>query len=455
MSKYNTAFLLLVYLLVTSCGKEFLEVKQNQNLVVPYRIADFQGMLDQVSIMNTSSCHELSTIGSDEYFIAENVWSALTNTDQKNGYIWAADIFERGRSDDWERAYNRMLIANMALEVEKIKPNANEQDAWNNVVGSALFFRALNHFQLAQLFCKPYNAESASADLGIPLRLEADVTIKSTRASVFETYAQMILDLERARDLLPDKPLLKYRPSKAAVFALLSKVYLQMDEYEKAELNASKCLAIDDELIDFNTLDIDARYPMTQNYEENPEIVFMCNINNLAITNTSRFNVDTLLWAMYEEDDLRKQVYFFETGGRRVFKGSYRGSAAFFTGMALDEVLLNRAECSVRLGNLNMALNDLNRLLSHRYKKEGFSPLDIGDSDLLLRRILHERRKELLMRGTRWEDLRRLNRDERFATILERKLGDRYYELKPTAQRYVLPIPDNEIDLSGIEQNPR
>lgn len=454
MYKYTTIFLLLA-LLLSSCGKEFLEVKQNQNLVVPYRIADFQGMLDQVSIMNTGSCHELSTIGSDEYFITENVWSALTRPDQKNGYIWAADIFERGRSGDWEEAYHRILIANMALEVEEIKPGMAEQDAWNNVVGSALFFRALNHYQLAQLFCKPYSAESASTDLGIPLRLEADVTISAKRASVLETYEQIIKDLERAKDLLPERPLLKYRPSKAATFALLSKVFLQMDEYEKAGFNAAGCLAITDELIDFNTLDVNARYPMTQDYEANPEIVFMCNISNLAITNTSRFNVDTLLWALFEENDLRTQAYFFETGGRRVFKGSYRGSAAFFTGIALDEILLIRAECNARLGNTNAALSDLNHLLSHRYKKQGFSPLDSKDDEVLLRMILTERRKELLMRGTRWEDLRRLNKDGRFAKVLERKLGANHYELKPNDARYVLPIPENEIDLSGIEQNPR
>src|SRR5690606_17027469 len=159
--------------------------------------------------------------------------------------------------------------------------------------------------------------------------------------------------------------------------------------------------------------DVNARYPMTQDYEANPEIVFMCNISNLAITNTSRFNVDTLLWALYEENDLRTQAYFIETGGRRVCNVSYRGSAALFTGIALGEILLNRAGCNARMGNTKAALSDFNHLLSQRYKKQGFSPLDIKDDDVLLRMILTERRKELLMRGTRWEDLRRLNKDSR------------------------------------------
>jgi hypothetical protein len=55
----------------------------------------------------------------------------------------------------------------------------------------------------------------------------------------------------------------------------------------------------------------------------------------------------------------------------------------------------------------------------------------------------------------RWIDLRRLNTDSRYAVTLTRNLNNQIYTLPPNDQRYVLPIPDLEIKLSGIEQNPR
>ena len=82
-------------------------------------------------------------------------------------------------------------------------------------------------------------------------------------------------------------------------------------------------------------------------------------------------------------------------------------------------------------------------------------PVTVTDADELLRIILQERRKELLFRSLRWTDLRRLNKDSRFAVTLTRKLNNDTYTLPPNDARYVLPIPQQEIEESGIQQNPR
>jgi hypothetical protein len=68
---------------------------------------------------------------------------------------------------------------------------------------------------------------------------------------------------------------------------------------------------------------------------------------------------------------------------------------------------------------------------------------------------LAERRKELIYRGIRWSDLRRLNRDSRFGIILTKTLNGVTYSLLPNDKRYVLPIDEIEIRLSGIQQNNR
>src|SRR5690606_30895101 len=117
--------------------------------------------------------------------------------------------------------------------------------------------------------------------------------------------------------------------------------------------------------------------------------------------------------------DLRKTLYFQKNGDDSYsFKGSYDGSAAFFIGLATDELYLIRAECSARSGNVADAMKDLNHLLEMRIKKDVFVPLLASNSESALDIILLERKKELLFRGTRWSDLRRLNNDpERMITI--------------------------------------
>ena len=124
-----------------------------------------------------------------------------------------------------------------------------------------------------------------------------------------------------------------------------------------------------------------------------------------------------------------------------------------FTGFATDELWIVQAECKVRLGDLKGSMSDINHLLKHRYKAGTFIPFSLSESDEILTFVLKERRKQLFMRGVRWEDLRRLNKDPRFAMTLVRDIGDKRYELLPSDPKWVWPIPQNEIDLNGLEQN--
>jgi TonB-dependent SusC/RagA subfamily outer membrane receptor len=63
--------------------------------------------------------------------------------------------------------------------------------------------------------------------------------------------------------------------------------------------------------------------------------------------------------------------------------------------------------------------------------------------------------KECVFRNLRWSDLRRLNLDPQYAKMLTRTATGTNYQLLPNDSRYVLPIADDEIRSSGIEQNVR
>lgn len=445
---------LLISISMISCNKEFLDIKRESSLVVPQSIADFQGILDYGTPMNSGSCHILGMLGGDEYFVLDG---HLKTTDafQRNGYVWKKEVFEGANSDDWVRAYERILFANLSLEgVTKIKPMKEEYAAWANVKGSALFFRALNFYLLAQLFCKPYDIESADLDLGIPMRLESDINLKAIRGTVAQTYGRILQDLQEAADLLPDKPLVKKRPSRAATYALLAKTYLLMGDYKAAEEFSNRCLAIQSSLVDLKNLkDLGVNYPLASTPDnEIDELLFLTSTSNIAVLALARFNVATELLDSYTGGDLRREALFFSYNGKIVFGGGY--TAGYNTGLGVNEVLLIRAECRVRRSDLAGALKDLNYLLKNRYDSS-FESFSTMDADELLKRIIDERKKELVLRGVRWEDLRRLNKEPKFAKTLVRVVEGQRYELPPNDPRYVWPIPDQEILMSGIQQNIR
>ncbi|QPQ52041.1 hypothetical protein H3Z85_00490 [Chryseobacterium indologenes] len=70
--------------------------------------------------------------------------------------------------------------------------------------------------------------------------------------------------------------------------------------------------------------------------------------------------------------------------------------------------------------------------------------------------IINERRKELpFTANLRWEDLRRLNMDDKFAKKLTRNIGVNIYTLEANSPRYVFPIPPVEINFHPLTQNIR
>ena len=166
-------------------------------------------------------------------------------------------------------------------------------------------------------------------------------------------------------------------------------------------------------------------------------------------------NIDSLLYASYDSNDLRKTLFFNDhLNGTFGFKGNYTADVTIFDGIATDEVYLTRAECYARTGNKDAALEYLNSLLIKRWKAGTFIPVIASDAVDALDKILIERRKQLLMRDLRWMDIKRLNKEG--ANIsLRRTVNVITYSLQPNDNKFALPLPETIIRISGMTQNPR
>lgn len=447
--KYGACLLLW---LITSCQNEWLDVKPVQSMVIPTKVADYEAILDNVNMMN-SDFPGMGELAANDFQVADASFSRLTEN-ERIAYLWVFNpAYTSNMLSEWNYAYTRILRTNVVLDgLEKMK---TESDATQRkeLEGNARFHRAFNHFQLAQIFASPYAISVADKELGLPFRSSSNVNLTVIRPFLKSFYEQILDDLTKAKNLLPPQAVSKTRPSRSAAYALLSRVYLSMSDYDNAQVYADSCLLEYNSLMDFNG-DNDINIQLTNPIKQlNKETLFLARIGNYGAFSPATLMVDSELYKLYATDDLRKKVFFRQDGALVRYKGSYDGTRLMFCGLSTSEMLLNRAECFARKGLVDRALADLNALLKARIDKGSFVPLAINDKDILLKEILLERRKELCFRGLRWSDLRRLNQDPITEILLTREVAGSQYELLPRSARYTFAIPNQEVLLTGVEKN--
>lgn len=447
--KYICGLCVLLCCFLFSC-KKYLDEKSDKRLAEPSTIQDLQYLLDDYYKMNRRypSSPELL---SDNYYLSYKDWQSL-DMRERAYYTWQ----KNDDAGDWGGGFSSIYQTNVVLDyLNKINYSSSEQLKWNEVRGSALFYRAYFFYSLAQIYAQPYDKITAAKDLGLPLRLNSDFNEPSSRASVQQTYDQITNDLKEASALLPINPSQKNRPCRVAAYAALAKVYLAMQEYVNAGLYSDSCLLLRDALIDFNSLNVSSPNPIS---EYTLETIFHGVAEPSAALSPSLYKIDSNLYKSYNVDDLRSKV-FFQKNEDNTFrpKGNYSGYGMYgfmFAGLATNEMYLIRAECRARGGHVGDALNDLNKLLRNRWKKEKFTPVTASSATQTLQLILQERRRELVFTLTRWSDLKRLNKETLFAATITRVLNGEVYSLEPNGAGYTQQIPKVVIDKTGMPQNP-
>lgn len=433
--------------------KDFLDERPDKSLVIPSTLEDLQAILDDYN--NIVGDPTYGEISADDYYLTDVGWSNIPEEGHRRAYMWEKDyLFSEITSLEWLNVYRNVYKANTVLEkLDDIERNEKNKKSWDDIKGQAYFLRARSFLSIVNIWTVGYDPRTAKEKLGIPLRLESDFNVQSKRASLEETYSTILNDLDKAISLLPITTIHPSRASIVAALALQARAYLFMRDYENCERVSNECLKLKNDLLDFNQMDSKKTYPVPQ---FNQEVIYESQIGNPQPLRATRAKIDSTLMLLFEENDLRKVVFFQDNkDGSFGFKGSYQGSGTLFSGLATDELYLMRAECLVRNGDIKGALDDLNKLIKSRWdNKMDFKPVEVSEKEQLLDLILLERRKELLMRGIRWPDIKRLNLEGRGIT-LTRRINNQTVLLEPNDLRFALPIPESVVDIGKIEQNPR
>lgn len=376
------------------------------------------------------------------FTVATDVQSDLLNATSEFGnnygavHRWAAEFNSDNYEirDVWQGYYAALKNVNLSIEKFPTIPIANETEKTklNQYLGEAHLTRAYYFLNLALRYCKPYSNSAANSDLGIPLVLKYDLTAMPNRATLKETYEQILSDISKAKELLVNvtgKPGSNYFTIDA-VYALEARTKLYMQDLNGAKTAAEEVIKTGKYKLYNTAQGIQSMWATDANQETIVQL--FCSLTERPNQNSIYYGYDAAnkryrsmfipsKWVVdsYSSNDLRKSVYFKEADlyqNGKSYKVSivnkYPGNPALITSTTENhnapklfraaELYLISAEASV-VSDPALALTRLNDLRVAR----GLGALSGLNGQALMDEVRAERFRELAFEGGRLDDLKR------------------------------------------------
>lgn len=347
----------------------------------------------------------------------------------------------------WTPYYNIIYQANSVIE-GLMNRNTVSDKVKKQIIGEALFIRAFYHFYLTNLFGD------------IPILTNTDYKANATlaRSPQSTVYTQIITDLNDAKELINPyyidsdgvTPIAeRVRPNLAAVQALLARVFLYTQDYEKAEKEAT--LVINNPLYNLpndlssiflknSTEAVWQTQPIANNSTTFADKFVLTGSPSTGLSRSVVLSPSLL--SLFKSTDLRLINYV----GSRIYQGntirfvnkhkvSTANNSEYNMIMRLAEQYLIRAEARIHLDEIGGGLADLNAL-RRRANVEEFSLENVVEPLLL---VEQERQRELFAEAHRWFDLRRTGRINTVMTAIAPTKGGSW-----NAHSALYPIPNTE-----------
>ncbi len=422
------------------------------------------------------------------------------------GNFWQWDILST--DSEIEAVYGSLysVIGNCNFFLDKIDGIIADQtdddriSALQDFKGQVYAIRGMCYLELAKCYCKAYDPETAKSELGVVLRSKYFEEEDMSRASLYDTYAFIVSDLEKSMELMNNEDINNTANSTfftvAAAEALRARAALYMQDWDAAIEYSSKLL--DDRshlfrLASTNALSADgaSEFAFMWAYDQGPEVIFKIGFTTSSYggalgqvflnynTDFTYFYPDYVpsSWVLnevYGSGDLRRDSYFAGSasgivigrpagmewpllvkyyGNRSLMSASYTTFMHMSMPMPLRlaEQYLIRAEAYCQKGNYTAATADVNALREKRYQSGGAAALT---AENWLDFISEERVRELYMEGHRLHDLKRWGKGftrEPQSYSLEEGSSLSITKDNPL---FVWPIPQHEIDVPDSQIKP-
>ncbi len=386
----------------------------------------------------------------------------------------------------WAACYAAIAASNQALASIKA---LGDGASLNPQKGEALVARAYAHFMLVNLFSKFYDATTAANDLGIPYVTEVETVVNKQYDRKTVAYVYDMIE----KDLLAGIPLIKdqvydvsaYHFTQIAANAFASRFYLYKKDYAKVVQYADKVAGSGGfaaNMRNWNTNYSAKSFTVIRTeYSKSTEKA------NLLLAETSSYWGRFWAGERYGlSEELGRNIYFGGSPSGGSFSYSLFGNEngvylpkfnEYFVRVSpssnigngynmiplftTEEVLFNRAEANLYLGNGAACLADLNTFLSLRIAS--YNPAShtlttaknnawygtTNTGGALLQTIIDFRQMEFMHEGLRWFDILRYELD-----VTHNNQDGSSQTLAADDKRKVLQIPQEAV-LAGMPLNPR
>lgn len=460
----RVAFLVPAFLVASACTDLALDPHESlSNDAYFETVSDFEaaiiGVYDQMALADYygRSLHLMSDIMGED----------VKQTGSANRYQEFADFEGQVvtghdyETELWAEGYEAVNRLNMIINAgESFEAPSGVAAEFQQVIGEAYALRGLVFHDLVKMYAQHYKFTADASHPGIPIVLESDVTALPSRNSVAEVYAQVISDLNTGISTMNTTRDGAYMMSKEAAQAILSRVYLYMEDWSNAASMA-------DAVIGSGKYTLVRGSTLVDMFQIGGTSEAIFEIQNTDTDNRgsdslggmyrasgygdylpakdllNHIDPNDIRWGWFEEDPNLTGVY----ASYRVDKWPTRQNTDNVPVIRLGEVYLNRAEARYHLGQDAQAQADLNEI---RQRGLETAPDVTVTGQALLDEILLERRIELGYEGHRIHDLMRYKQ----GFTRNDCTGD-VCSMSYPCQFCILPIPQPEMDTNpNIAQNP-
>lgn len=337
-------------------------------------------------------------------------------------------------TDTWTQIYAAINSANSVIAaVPPLSDPALSATEKNSILGEAHFIRALAYFDLGRGWG------------GVPLQLKPTVSLQelkgTKRSTLAQTYDQVLADLVKAEELLPEA-VTRNRAVKNTARALRARLHLYREQWADAERYATQVISnsaytlvspykafftapfLSNESVfelSYSNADPNSQwnnwYPsqLGGQFTLQPSPAFITNVNNTAIGGNRSALVASIAIGT-------TRVNY----GALYNRSGERNDPAYI--LRIAEQYLIRAEARAQQDKLTEAQADISAVR----KRAGLTDETAVTKDALLLSIENERKIEFAFEAHRWFDLVRTKRAGVVLGITDQR-------------KWLLPIPFNDI----------
>ncbi|CAH0315020.1 MULTISPECIES: RagB/SusD family nutrient uptake outer membrane protein [unclassified Pedobacter] len=483
-----------VILTASACRKTFFPSDKADDIdllatIEGKRTATLGNYATLKSLNYENNYHWLAELPSDEVAQGQNSSSDVTNL-----YKYTHLVNSANATAYFQQAY---YVASATNKIIKLIPDGSSADLLQ-IKGENLFIRAMLHFNLVRMFGRPY-VQNPTANAGVPILSE---TVSETdaaiikRSTVAQVYDFVIADLLKAAQCITVEKSNSFA-TKLAAYALLSRVYLYMDnnaksiEYANLVISSNKYQLMQDAAYqtyfrgdpEKNTENIFAiKHTKTENYDYSAigSLYYSGDANGNALgqgesgwgeiyASVKYYN----FLNKYPQDKRKSFISPLIVNGVQQLNTKLTPAAPIYyvnknnlqegvinltspVYLRLAEMYLNRAEANAKLNHTQLALDDVN-VIRTRAGIPVYTLTDVTPTHSILDIVLEERWLELAFEGQRAYDLFRNNRPvvRDYPGTHSTINGSVNQTINPTDARVIYFIPQTERDKNpNLSQNP-